>query len=290
MVLTGASVVWIFARYRQCARAKILNPKRISNQKLAASNSAIAHKRPSKNLSIFRFIKNNYSTLTYYDTIGIMIDYSATLSEIWRHADVSAIGARDASDLVAAATRAIKIDTKYVLVDDVNVPTIWPWLERSPLELIAEVKSAKKKSDAVALDLAEKISSVLRRGAAGVAVVGRPVELVPVLMPVRDDLFFGKKLFFIIDLQKTEPLDWLDIWTNLAQIRSDGIIIRDVGGRADADDVAGRIFGMLDTMPDDFSGMLMFDIQSMFIMEIAYRLVQKARPTIAQNLRFFIKA
>ncbi|MCL2538612.1 MAG: hypothetical protein FWF34_01450 [Alphaproteobacteria bacterium] len=219
-----------------------------------------------------------------------MIDYSATLSEIWRHADVSAIGARDASDLVAAATRAIKIDTKYVLVDDVNVPTIWPWLERSPLELIAEVKSAKKKSDAVALDLAEKISSVLRRGAAGVAVVGRPVELVPVLMPVRDDLFFGKKLFFIIDLQKTEPLDWLDIWTNLAQIRSDGIIIRDVGGRADADDVAGRIFGMLDTMPDDFSGMLMFDIQSMFIMEIAYRLVQKARPTIAQNLRFFIKA
>lgn len=192
------------------------------------------------------------------------IDISETLTEIESRIDTDARGATDAAELVAAAERAAH-GAKYILVGRTFVPTIWPWLEGRGIVLLADAPGAKFAD----------INAVLKKGADGAVLWG---DAIHEIMPVRDDLFFNKKLFFGFNMADVAPLSWIQIFDDLAQIRADGIIV--------CPTAAAEIYGMFNAVPRDFPCIIHIASRIPEIIENAYRLASEMRPELLPFLRF----
>ncbi|MCL2338454.1 MAG: hypothetical protein FWC51_00690 [Proteobacteria bacterium] len=236
-----------------------------------------------------------------------MIDYTNTLNELLGKIDINAVAAADASELVAAADRAVGIGARAVLVTAASAHTIWAWLENKDILILSMHRMDKIKEQrakpAARNSLGEGrgqgqryenlilgITSVLKKGADG-AVIDAGADLsglASVLFSVRADLFFGKKLMVAVDLARTDPLSWGDVFLDLKKIDADGLFLT-FGGDSEKRDLAGRLYGMLNAWDAGFNGVVYFDLDRPRDIEEAHRLVGKMRPELKNRVRFFIK-
>jgi len=220
----------------------------------------------------------------------MVIDYTGSLKEIARITDLWCEDGIDAGGLVSVAEIALRAGSRYVAVPASCVNMMWSWLEGKGIEIlgIIDAKNFKEQransKEQIGIDsrLAEQIHSVLKKGADAVILPGS-AEMISALLPVRHDLFFEKKLFMTIDLESLSAYIWPDIFHDLKKINVDGIILFATGANA-----TGKIYGMLSAAPMDFTGKIMVLSDSPEVMENALRLMQKIRPELAGNLRFFV--
>jgi hypothetical protein len=224
------------------------------------------------------------------------IDYTDTLTELQGRIDISAIGAADASELISAADRALRADANAVLVDSDAVHTIWAWLENKGIKIFASLCDANilktkdqrpKTKDVDYIGLITRINFVLKKGADGIVLQASDnlPELASAISPVRQDLFFGKKLIIDLDICEVRPLEWADVFNNLNKLGTDGIVFR----KDNEGDTAGAAHGMLNSWGKDFNGAVYFDFRKFRDIEDAWRLICNMRPALKDRVRFFVK-
>ena len=215
------------------------------------------------------------------------IDYSTSLQQLKQITDVWCVCDSAANDggYVSAADAALRIGARAIAVNAHAVHMIWAWLENKGIEIFVVLGDQEIKGFGPE-KLSEQIQSAFKKGADGVILnsFGLLPEITDILLPIRNDLFFGKKLFVTLELKNVKPLDWGDIFRRLKKLGVDGIVL-DVRG---AKDVAGKIFGMLNNWDSDIKGRVMFLANQPADMEKALRLVEKVKPELARNLRFFV--
>ncbi|MDR1207219.1 MAG: hypothetical protein LBK26_02285 [Rickettsiales bacterium] len=226
------------------------------------------------------------------------LDYTDTLAELQGRIDISAIHAADASELITAADRALRANAQAVLVDADAVHTIWAWLENKGVHIFALQKhdGGKEKGGKGTVDqysnLIPRINSILKRGADGIVLQTSDnlSDLASAISPVRQDLFFGKRLIVGLDVRDIKPIEWPEIFDNLKKIGADGLQLSAAADKREGQgDVAGAIFGMLNSWDKDFAGAVCFDFRKFDDMENAWRLICGMRPELKNKVRFFVK-
>lgn len=193
---------------------------------------------------------------------------------------------------VAEFVIARGIDMLSVAPDGVVV--LWPWLEKLPVKIISRFylpeKSAIREEDIS--NLAQRINTVFKHGAAGVQIFVRLSELknfVAQMRLIRDDLFFNKDLSIGIDINDIGPFDWAELFDALNTINATSVMFvlgKDAG---DNSDFVGRVYSMMENWGDSFNGNLHFMLGANIIrIEQALRLVQNMRPQLASRTKFFV--
>ena len=227
-----------------------------------------------------------------------MIDYTDTCTEIKGNLGLKCPSGMDAAMLIRAAEYALCNSVSPISAESACVHMLWSWLEGTKIEILA-VLPAKRKNKSESVDdfgarLSENISAAFKSGAVGVQLSVPVSDLefaVSALLPVKDDLFFGRKLFIGLDFFDIECFDWEDIYYQLNKIGALGILLYKSGGKEkkkDLDDTSGRLYGFFDVVPMDFKGAVQlagFDIGGT---ESAWRLCQKMRPDLLPRITFFI--
>ena len=199
-----------------------------------------------------------------------------------------------ASDLARASDIAVSRGARAISVDSGAVATVWPWLENTGVEIAARIHpeiSENIDSDARISELARQIKAAFNNGADSVQVSVRPSRIndfASSIMPIRDDLFFNKKLSIVMDLSDIEPSTWADVFDSATRAGADSIALgfrRDTG---DKSDFVGRIYGMLNAA-DSWHGAVhfMFSPNPLRI-DQAYRLMSATRFVLAESSLFFI--
>ena len=190
----------------------------------------------------------------------------------------------DASDLagVAAAASARGIDAVSCASSD--VATLWPWVESTPIGIYARIAT-----DGDVSGIAVAINTAFKHGAAAAQILltrDNFDSFIDGIRPIRDDLFFNKELVLGVNVADVETNRWPHILTRAAEIRADNLML---GAGGDLPDFVGRIYGMLDTWGDVFTGGVQIAFDNDFVrMEQTWRLMQKMRPELASRARFFI--
>ena len=219
------------------------------------------------------------------------IDYTTSLQQIKQVTDIwCAAGSTKVEGdggSVSAADAALRIGARAIAADAHAVHMLWAWLENKGVEILAVFQGREVKG----LDpekLSEQIQAVLKKGADGAIIksTGDLSELTDALLPVKSDLFFGKKLFIALALDNIGPHDWGNIFRQLKKLGADGIVLDARGART----VAGKVFGMLSNWDSGFAGRIMFLADHPVYMEDALRLIEKIKPELIKKLRFFIGA
>jgi len=199
------------------------------------------------------------------------------MTDIWCGADASA------SDLVAASDMALRVKSRAVAVAPAHVHIVWAWMEGKGTEVFAVFQDSGICDPS---KLAPEIHAVFKKGADGV-ILPWSADIAGALLPVRDDLFFGKKLFLSAFLGNIEPYGWAEIFNILKRVGADGIMLYAQAAKKQTDAV-GRFYGMLENIDTGFSPKVSALVDSPAVMESMHRLAKRMRPDIAENLRFFI--
>jgi len=204
------------------------------------------------------------------------IDYKKSLTEIKKISDIWCGAKTDAAALVNVAEIAIDAKSKYVAVSPGAVNIMWSWIEGKNIDILCITES---KDTNIAID----IKSVFKKGAAGVIIPYCP-DMISELLPVAQDLFFGKKLFMSVDIENAPVTDWQSFFRTIKTINTNGfvLIVKDSNS-------VGNIYGCFDNIPNDFDGQIMILTNNPAVMEGAHRLCNTMRPSLMENLRFFIK-
>ena len=224
-----------------------------------------------------------------------MIDYSKTLDEIRKNLCIECVGSLDAPELIGAADAAVRVKVPSVSVAPEYVHMMWSWLEKTDIDIYAKIEDKAISAGRNANMAAEKINSAFKNGADGIQICARKGDvhaMVSALFPVVGDLFFGKKLFIGLNIAEADYFDWEEIFYQLNKVSANGILLESNSPRAkskETDDVVGRVYGLLDSLPKEFSGQLQFSGFDINGIEAAWRLCQKMRPNNLGQLRFFVK-
>ena len=240
-----------------------------------------------------------------------MIDHTNTLNEIRLNLALSCWGDMDAPMLIKSADLAASGCMPAISAESEYVHMLWSWLEKTDIRIYAKLiektkhgspgkKTKDRDWDAAGAKLSEKINSTFKNGADAVQLMVDKEDLggfVSALFPVRGDLFFGRKLFIGLDLGKIDYFDWEEIFYQIEKIGADGILldaqIANSKGRnkdQNTDDTIGRLYGLFDALPPEYSGKIQFSGLDIAGLESAWRLCQKMRPDMTGNLLFFIDA
>ncbi|MCL1785674.1 MAG: hypothetical protein FWG39_00800 [Alphaproteobacteria bacterium] len=223
--------------------------------------------------------------------LDMNIDYTASLKEISAAADVWCGADASAGALAAAADVAMRARALLIAVAPPHVHIMWSWLEGKDTEVFAVFQDQETK-DFDAGRLAADIHAAFKKGAAGAIIPGRP-DIILAILPVRQDLFFGKKLFISADLKSVGQRDWAHVFNDLKRLDADGILLDarllpGKNGRVRGMDAVGKIYGFLENLDKGFTGTVSVLAGNPGIMESVFRLAHKMRPDITKNLRFFI--
>ncbi|MDR1696865.1 MAG: hypothetical protein LBR41_01425 [Rickettsiales bacterium] len=188
----------------------------------------------------------------------------------------------DAPDLIRIADASAAAQDEFIYAAPESVRVLWGWLEKTGVALYAVVRM----SAAPSAQFFAKIADVLRVGAVGVILdVGNPDAMVQAasdLFFIREDLFFGRKLFFGLDLEKIEPDVWTDVWFNVKKTNAHGIAFNVPA------DFVGGVFALFDSMPADFAGELHFRIADRKMATDIIRMFEKMRGSDAAVKLYFI--
>ena len=222
------------------------------------------------------------------------------ITDVWCDAAPGCTAAPDAGGCASAADAALRIGADRIAVPAAAVHLTWAWLENKGIEILAVMDGGGFKEDGQGAEkLSEHIRSVLKKGADGIMLcawaggkirtAARIFEIADALAPVRNDLFFEKKLFVGMSLENIEPLDWPDIFRNLKKMGADGVLFSLTPVSGKGKNIAGKIFGALENWDCGFAGRIMFLADSPADIESALRLVEKIKPDFVKKLRFFIR-
>jgi hypothetical protein len=216
------------------------------------------------------------------------IDYTSSLQEIAAITDIWCGVDASAGALVSAADVALRARALRVAVQPLHVHIMWSWMEGKDTEVFA----AFQEQDVRLADpakLSAEIHAAFKKGAGGVILPGS-ARIIAALLPVRDDLFFGKKLFISLDLKNIGPNEWPDVFNDLKKIQVDGVLLdaRRGDGKSRSLDAVGKSYGFLENCGKGFSASVSLLASSPDVMESVWRLACKMRPEVAKNMRFFV--
>ena len=108
------------------------------------------------------------------------------------------------------------------------------------------------------------------------------------LGPIREDLFFNKKLSVGLDICKIEPSDWSDVFDALNALGASSVIFAMSHDMGDKSDFVGRFYGALNAM-GTFKGKVHFaPMANPVRIDQVMRLTEQLRPEKLSNLKFFI--
>ena len=222
------------------------------------------------------------------------IDYTESLREISAAADIWCDASASAGSLVSAADVALRAGAMRVATAPMHINIMWSWMEGKNVDVFAAFQE-QEAGNAEPAKLVAEIHAVFKKGAAGV-ILPRSTEIMSALLPVRQDLFFGKKLFLSVCMRNIGPQEWAEVFRNLKEMHADGILLdaRDVWGkggnkRLESIDIVGKFYGFLDSFDNGFSGQISVIADSPRVMESIWRLACKMRPEAAKKLRFFVE-
>ncbi len=186
----------------------------------------------------------------------------------------------DAGDLARVAQNVIEQNIPIISIQPDAVPILWTWLEKSPVKIIA-----KFIYDGDMPKLSEKINAVFKKGAHGARIIVADIAaFADELYNIREDLFFNRDLIVDVDIYSTNP-DELSV---LEKIRPDAICFDMSGVPKKFDDFVGRVYGLLSA---DLNYKMYFDVgNDMTRADQSQRLMEKIRPDLLKDLRFFIDA
>lgn len=221
-----------------------------------------------------------------------MIDTDFIFAELGGAAALWDTSGADQCKLAHAAETVMSRGLRAVSVTPDSVPVLWPWLENAPVEIISRFYMPPRGGDDALSDLARRCRASFRMGASGAQIfisAGDLQRFASVLGPVRDDLFFGRRLSIGVDIADIEPLAWPDVWNIMCNIHADAIVVALTRDNGDKSDFVGRVYGMLDAWRDDFAGDVHFytGVNPVRI-DQARRLVHVMRPGLDSRTMFFI--
>ena len=193
----------------------------------------------------------------------------------------------DARALIFAADNAMRSNVRAVSADPESVNMLWTWLEKSDIKIFARFEIEDLDFDVS--KIAAQLHAVLKKGADGIQLIAAPDtlnKLAAALSPIAADLFFGRDLVLVTDLNDVMPNDWEMLFHSLKRINAKGLGLLAGSG----ENTSGVIYGMLDVFDLDFEGYLQIILKDsdMQTIENAWRLIQKTRPEVVNKVMFFL--
>lgn len=196
---------------------------------------------------------------------------------------------RDVSELVRLAEVVVNENIPVISVPQESVQILWPWLEKTLTKIMTRFYLDKNFDIS---KLSTEINSVFKKGAGG-AQIFVPYSLlssfVSELLTIRDDLFFNKTLSICLDVDEINPLDWVNVFSEIKKIRADVLLLDFHNDLKKNYDFVGRIYGFLDGLDKDLNTELHFSLNNDYEkIEQVWRLIQKMQPEISKKVKFFI--
>lgn len=222
-----------------------------------------------------------------------MIDKEYILNELGDSVAVWCASDLDGGELARVVEHIVDKKITDVSVSPDSISVVWPWLEGVGVKIFGRFYLDDVSPGAGAIsDITAKINTALRTGATGAQVFVRYAslsELVGQTHIVRDDLFFDKELVIGLDINEIGAYDWAGLFGNLKKIKASAVMFFLGDDMGDKSDFIGRLYGMLNSWDDEFSGALQFALGENFArIEQAKRLTTMIKPALAKRLKFFI--
>lgn len=198
----------------------------------------------------------------------------------------------DNMELAAAADTAVRRGGGVISCAPGAVGTLWPWLEKTHIKIMPRFY-VDAVNDARISELSEHISTAMRAGAAGAQIFIRANQLksfARAFGPLRDDLFFNHDLAIGLDIGDVDAAAWGDVFATLRGLRATTFIAatsRDSGVKSD---LVGRFYAMFDAWDGGDMNLHFAPLGGVLRAEQAWRLAQKMRPELIENMRFFAAA
>lgn len=196
------------------------------------------------------------------------------------------------ADLAAMAERAVSGKMPAMSVVPDSVDTVWPWLEKTDVKILARFYLDKFSADADAMsDLSVRINAAFRRGACGAQIFVRARDigaLAGAIRPVRDDLFFNKELAIGTDIGEIDACEWGGVFDALGRINASRFVLAHAVDAGAKSDFVGRVYGMLDTRSAWRGGLDFVLGDNAVRIDQAWRLICGMRPDLSGDVRFFI--
>ena len=221
-----------------------------------------------------------------------MIDINEIFSDSDKRIAIWCEGANDTNDLAIMCENIINNDVHLISVPPTVVENAWTYLEKTRVKILTRYKFSplQKNFEKDMYELAENITSVCKSGANGVQIflsVHNFERFVDTLQIVRDDLFFGKDLDIVFDIQDLDNGNLKNVFQKLRDIRANILTLtlnEDMGNRSD---FVGRIYGLLQNW--DFDGDLHFILGNNFDrIDQVVRLIEILQPEMSEKVRFFL--
>ena len=198
----------------------------------------------------------------------------------------------DTADLAKVADLAIGTNVPLVSTDVSKTAKIWPWLEKSNVQIFNRFDFAVTGDavDAVS-DLAKNVSSAFRNGAYGAQIfVSRKniQDFIDVISPIRDDLFFNHGFVLAFDINEMRGTDWSVLFTEIQKIHPDAILVTAKGDTFDAkSDFVGLVYDMLMHW-NLHADLHIFFGKNMFRVCQVIRMVKQIKPELIAGARIFV--
>lgn len=195
----------------------------------------------------------------------------------------------DGVELAAAADLAARRRCDVLSCAPGAVATLWPWLEKTDIKIMPRFY-VDAVDDVHMSDVTRRIKMALRAGAAGAQIfvaVSKLTAFANALAPLRDELFLGRDLAIGADLGDVDPDAWKNVFGVLDALGASAFVAaasRDAGNRSD---LVGRIYAMLDAWAVKNTYLHFAPLSGVYRAEQAWRLVEKMRPELVADMRFF---
>ncbi|MCR4917342.1 MAG: hypothetical protein K5912_00160 [Alphaproteobacteria bacterium] len=201
----------------------------------------------------------------------------------------------DNSVLVRVSDIAIENNVSKMSVPTGVVERIWPWLEKNRINLVVRFDFANFYDgdlDLAVSNIAKDISLEFRHGASGVQILLSKSNIdafVNGILPIRQDLFFGKDFSVAMNIGDCGVSDWPKIFDALNKIRADSLLLIAKGEKFDAkSDFVGRIYAMLENW-NTSSGLAVMFGKNMMRVGQTIRLLKKMRPELVRKTTVFME-
>lgn len=200
----------------------------------------------------------------------------------------------DAPNLARISENVVEKNMQYLSLPLGVIDTVWPWLEKNSVKILARVNFANETpTDTAMSQLATNITDAFRHGASGVQIFvhyANLAEFVDMMLPMRDDLFFERYLSVSLNIKEIPSTKWADVFALIGKIRPDSIlIIADGDSFNPKSDFLGRAYAMLEKWDTAFALHVLFGKNMMRVSQML-RLVQKMQPKMLPAFRVFIIA
>jgi len=200
---------------------------------------------------------------------------------------------QDTNDLAVMCENIMESGVDLISVAPDMVRNMWVYLEKSHVKILTRYNftSNNKNIDNDIADLAKNIINICKSGANGVQIFLKMSGFeyfCDKILPVKEDLFFGKDLCVALDIEDVDINNWDMIFQKLRDIKANTLILtlnEDMGVRSD---FVGRVYGMLKNW--DFNGNLHFMLHNDYDrIDQVIRLIESEKTELKDYIKFFLE-